>query len=245
MLRARDRAARTRYGREAKLEGMAWRDIPTVDLLEFLCHSDRFAVGGEPDPGPEAMRLPFGGGIRTAVVGRRVSPGRHVRCFDGVRAEELLRYQPQILAAPADTLRAAGEDAEPLDRGLIVFTGILEGPLRPADGSLFWSRYQVPMFEQFLGFDGELLAWECEAHEGLHIRESAAYFEAGVEGRILVSFLANARLPILRLDTGLTGRVVMERCACGVESPRLVELQRRVVRRPAVAAAALAAPALS
>jgi phenylacetate-coenzyme A ligase PaaK-like adenylate-forming protein len=55
--------------------------------------------------------------------------------------------------------------------------------------------------------------------------------------RLAVSFLANPRLPVLRLDTGLTGRLVGEACPCGAGAPRLVDLRRRAVRREVGAAA--------
>jgi len=32
-----------------------------------------------------------------------------------------------------------------------------------------WRAFRVPVFEQIIGPDGELLAAECEAHDGLHI----------------------------------------------------------------------------
>ena len=32
-----------------------------------------------------------------------------------------------------------------------------------------WDAFGVPVFEQCLGLDNELLAMECEAHDGLHL----------------------------------------------------------------------------
>jgi phenylacetate-coenzyme A ligase PaaK-like adenylate-forming protein len=143
-----------------------------------------------------------------------------------------------------DSLRAGAGHPSPLRNAVIAFTGILEGPLTPADGDALWRQYQVPVFEQFLGMDGELLAWECEIHHGLHVREEAALFECGDQDRLLVSFLANPRLPLLRLETGLTGRLVHDSCPCGEAAPRLVDVRRRTVRR-ATTAGAIAVAAVS
>lgn len=223
----------TRYAREYDRDAEGFDSLPRVDLLEFLCHTERFSVATE-KPQRERFFYPLGDAPRTAVIARRVEESRRVRRFSGLRAEGLAAYAPHVLAAPLDALRAARAESiphPPLRNALIVFSGVLEGPLTPEDSDDLWRRYQVPVFEQFLGIDGELLAWECEIHHGLHVRESAAHFEAAEEGRLLVSFLANPRLPVLRLETGLTGELVDEPCPCGESSPRLVDVRRRPVRR--------------
>jgi len=240
--------ANTRYAREYDPSADRFEQLPRVDLLEFLRHSDRYTAGNAIQA-RERLHYPLGEAPRTAVVAREVAETRRVRCFSGLRAEALRAFAPQSLAAPLDALRAAAEAPAhgPLRNAVIVFTGILEGPLTPEDGDRFWRRYQVPVFEQFLGLDGELLAWECEIHHGLHVRQDAAYFESCEEDRILVSFLNNSRLPVLRLETGLTGRLIAEPCPCGDEAPRLVDMRRLSVRRmgPMTATGAMAAAAVS
>ncbi len=226
----------TRYARGY---GQELAEVPVVDLLAFLCHPERYTV--EREAGPAARLVyPLGAAPRTAVVGRKVEESRRVRCFGSLHDAGLRGWAPQVLAAPLDALRAAGGEAPahgPLRNAVIVFSGILEGPLTAADGDALWARYQVPVFEQFLGFGGELLAWECEIHHGLHVREEAAEFEVLEGDRLAVSFLENPRLPVLRLETGLTGRLVREACPCGAGAPRLVDVRRRMVRREAGAAA--------
>lgn len=230
----RSAVTKTRYAREYDLEADRFEQLPKVHLLEFLRHSERYTVKNA-RPARERLYYPLGEAPRTAVVGRQVGETRRVRCFPGLQAEELRAFAPQSLAATLDALRAAAADAPghgPLRNAVIVFTGILEGPLTPEDGDHFWRRYQVPVFEQFLGIDGELLAWECEVHHGLHVRSDAAYFECCEPDRLVVSFLGNPRLPLLRLETGMTGRLIAESCPCGDASPRLVDVRRRSARQP-------------
>lgn len=170
-----------------------------------------------------------------------------MRCYPSLQDEGLREFAPQALAAPVDALRAGADLPSvfgPLRNAVIAFTGILEGPLTPEDGDRLWRQYQVPVFEQFLGMEGELLAWECEIHHGLHVREEAAFFEGGGQDRLMVSFLANPRLPMLRLETGMSGRLVEEPCPCGEPAPRLVDLRRRLVRKP-VSAVSMAIAAVS
>ena len=247
----RSAVAKTRYAREYDPGADRFEQLPTVDLLSFLRHSERYAVENA-RAARERLHYPLGEAPRTAVVSREVVETRRVRCFSGLRAEGLPAFAPQSLAAPLDVLRAAADAPEhgPLRNAVIVFTGILEGPLTPEDGDRFWRRYQVPVFEQFLGLDGELLAWECEIHHGLHVRQDAAYFESCEEDRLLVSFLNNSRLPLLRLETGLTGRLIAEPCPCGDVAPRLVDMRRRIpalTRRmgPMSATGAIAVAAVS
>jgi len=229
----------TRYAREYDCGIDGYAQLPRVDLLEFLCHTERFAVKNV-KRARERLFYPLGDAPRTAVVARKVEESRRVRRFSGLRAEGLAAFNPLVLGAPLDTLRAASSDTlshPPLRNALIVFTGVLEGPLTPEDSDDLWRRYQVPVFEQFLGLEGELLAWECEIHHGLHVREKAAHFESCEQERLVVSFLDNPRLPVLRLETGLAGRLIAEPCPCGDPSPRIVDMRRRSARRPLTAGA--------
>jgi hypothetical protein len=223
--------SQTRYARGYDPAIHRIENLPTVDLLEFLCHPERYA-GAKPKPVPERLHYPVGPAPRTAVIARSVEESRRVRCFQALHDPALHDFAPQALAAPLDALRAGAGDPAPLRNAVIAFTGILEGPLTPDDADLLWRQYQVPVFEQFLGMDGELLAWECEIHHGLHVREESAHFETIHDDRLLISFLANPRLPVLRLETGLTGRLVHDSCPCGEPAPRLVDLRRRTVKRP-------------
>lgn len=243
LLRVLDAAmAKTAYARGYRREELD--RLPKVDLLDFLRHTERYSVAKAAAP-REALLYPIGAAPRTAVVGRAVIETRRVQCFSALHSERFQAFAPQAIAAPLDAFRAAPAEPAPLRNAVIVFSGILQGPVTPEDGDRLWNRYQVPVFEQFLGMDGELLAAECEIHHGLHVREEAAEFESGEEERLLVSFLANPRLPLLRLETGLCGRLVEEPCPCGNPAPRLVDLRRRVVRPRAAAAKAFAAAAVS
>jgi hypothetical protein len=224
-------AGLTRYARDYDPEKMDHRELPAVDLLDFLCHPDRYTVEGKKVK-REKLVYPVGNAPRTAVVGREVEESRRVKCFRRMSDPALRQFAPHALAARLDVLRAAEfrGTKTPLRNALIVFSGILEGALTREDGDRLWEQYQVPVFEQFLGIDGELLAWECEVHQGLHVCEEAAYFERGEEDRLLVSFLSNPRLPVLRLDTGLAGRITDEPCACGAAGSRVVDMRRRTAR---------------
>jgi hypothetical protein len=67
--------------------------------------------------------------------------------------------------------------------------------LSTAERAWLWRAFRVPIFEQIVEPDGELLASECEAHDGLHIE-----------------------IPGLSWNGY---RIELSPCACGRKTPRL------------------------
>jgi hypothetical protein len=71
--------------------------------------------------------------------------------------------------------------------------------LSAAERAWLWRAFRVPAFEQIIEPDGELLAWECEAHHGLHIEIAGLNWDGyGVE---------------------------LSPCGCGRNTPRLTPAQ--------------------
>jgi hypothetical protein len=138
-------------------------------------------------------------------------------------SREIWNYESVAGTVPAlrrlaEAASESGLESTSLTRSLIIFTGFGREALTPEDRDLFWRVFQVPIFEQFLGPDGELLAIECEAHEGLHIRHDCR-FELQGSGELTAAVDGTAPW-----DTGLTACVTSEMCACGEPGPRLVEM---------------------
>ena len=131
-----------------------------------------------------------------------------------------------VLAGPVDVLTwlARQHPVTPPGYGAVAFTGIGQQALTPAHRDLLWATWQAPVFEQFRGFQGELLGAECEAFEGLHFDQEVAVWEerSGAGGELLVTSLTNLRHPTWRLATGRRGRVEHTACECGSTMPRVV-----------------------
>jgi hypothetical protein len=143
---------------------------------------------------------------------------------------DLERLAPEAVAAPVETLRALANLAirsdlvlPSLSYGAIALLGIGRDLVREDDHDLIWRAFRIPLYSQFRGFRGELLAADCELHEGLHILTESAVFEESDQGLLVTSF-GNLRHPVLRLASGLSARIVACRCPCGLKSPRLVAL---------------------
>jgi hypothetical protein len=56
-----------------------------------------------------------------------------------------------------------------LTHSIIVLASPTDPLLTPQQRDKLWRAFRVPVFEQIIGDRGELLAAECEAHDGLHI----------------------------------------------------------------------------
>jgi hypothetical protein len=216
---------------------MEIEQLPRVDLSDCLMHPEKYCNLDAPADREQRLFFPAGEPPRTAVIGRGFKQSMRVRCFRDYKDPKLGRFAPHTLAGPIDLVRALANAIEnravevpPFQNAIIAFTGILEGTLTEEDRDRFWRLFEVPVFEQFRGFAGELLAWECEAHQGLHIQEDAAIFETDAAGDLLVSFLNNPRYPVLRLATGLRAQIQQESCPCGSSVPRLLTLERRKVQ---------------
>ena len=129
--------------------------------------------------------------------------------------------------------RAAGTSRH---RALFIRIGLDEGLLSAMDREGLWYRHGVPMFEHLVGMDGELMAWECEAHRGLHVMEENAVFEL-VEGELLLTSLTDLLQPTIQTRTGWSAQIENEPCDCGRPGPRLTGLRELATANKLAAAA--------
>lgn len=133
---------------------------------------------------PVPIATPWGPGVRVAVLKPWFRVGSGARVFMEPSAGSLRRFGPGAVAGPVPALKelaqavldGAGFPA-PLQFGVLAFTGPTQAPLTASDRELFWRAFQVPVFEQYRGAHGELLAYECEAHEGLHLASESVLAE--------------------------------------------------------------------
>ena len=142
--------------------------------------------------------------------------------------------QQEILLL-TDAIETGGVKVGAGVRRLIVYAALGDALLTPELRERLWEAFELPVFEQLRGWEGELFGWECDAHDGLHVNRSAGIFEI-LEGELVVTSLEAVRSPVLRLRTGLEGRICEGVCPCGEVVPRFLPI--------AAAAAARKAPAV-
>lgn len=122
------------------------------------------------------------------------------------------------------------------DMAVVVFSGMDAGVLTEEQRDQIWAYYQVPLFEQLVGTDGNVIATECEVHAGLHISPAAVVLER-VDGEIVVTSLTDTEHPAIRVWSGLTGEIDGTPCECGRVEARLLGLEHSIRDRSAKAVA--------
>lgn len=210
----------------------ALQKLPCMDWAEFQGSPADFYNPAAPAPALQRLRYPTNHQIRTAVLGPRLVESASVRVFHPSWIDQIRAFRPEALAGPvavlmqlAEVARRAGEAIPTVTRAIVAFTGLEHGVLTDAGRDTLWQVFQVPIFEQYLGADGSLLAWECEAHEGLHTVEDNAIIEQSPDSELILTSLTDRRRPTIRLVTSLTARLHAGACECGQPGPRLISVR--------------------
>lgn len=221
--------------------------LPAVASPEFRSRPERFVNPQAARPAASALFCPLPGAERIAVLAGIFRAGRGIRVFPEPCRLNLIRFRPSVIAGPVAAVRRLADAAEDqgvpmpdVSHGIIVFSSPHWGFPSEEVRRLLWRVFEVPVFGQYLGLDGELLAWECEAHEGWHVRTEEAIFEVDAsrpDPELLVTSLGSLHRPLIRVTTGLSGRLERSTCGCGQTCLRLVGLRRRSLAAPAAPAA--------
>jgi hypothetical protein len=193
--------------------------------------------GNEPQAPLRELYWPLPPPARTAVLMAGFREHREVKVFSDEKRSGLIRFDPESLAGPVPELRRLAELVESRSirislpiHSMIAFSLLPQAFLSEEARDLFWRVFKVPVFSQILSPSCEVLAWECEAHEGYHVAGNSAIFETDYtsgEPELLVTSLVDRRRPVLRMATGIAARLEHAPCACGQTGPRLVEVRRR------------------
>jgi len=152
------------------------------------------------------FRYPMDPVPRTAVLAAcfrqpKLRPNYPVRIFPNGWSAEVSAFAPAAVAAPRGRLLglAAADRPPVLTHSVIALESRGDPLLSAAERAWLWRAFGVPVFEQVIGPDGSLLAFECEAHEGLHIEIPALSWEGC--------------------------QVAVSLCGCGRKTPRLTPAQ--------------------
>jgi hypothetical protein len=202
----------------------AWlRDAPVVTLRDLYQHRDAFR-NQLVSPAPADFRYPIQPGPRCVVLAAGFRANAQVTVIANWRDADLSCIAvTKAIAAPVAVLRRLAERRCELLYPLTAFTGPCHGVLSASDRDLLWDAFRVPVYEQFLGVGNELLAGDCDVHDGLHIRSGCARFDShGYE--LTLTSMVNLAYPVIRLATGLRGRIEDQTCACGRSGRKLFDL---------------------
>ena len=116
---------------------------------------------------------------RTAILAPGFQETKLARVFPGGWNDAADRFQPGSIAGPPDQLRRIARQGLRPQHSVVVLTYDGQEGLTSADRELFWKAFGVPVFEQLLSSGNELIAMECDAHDGLHLVGDFQDLEAG------------------------------------------------------------------
>jgi hypothetical protein len=146
--------------------------------------------------------------LRRAKLPGNITLASSTRIFREGWGVEAAKYEPAAIAATHRQFQdLMGWRIPSLTHAVIVLSRPEERRLREEERERLWRAFGVPVFEQIIGVHGELLAAECEAHDGLHVES-----------------------PFPQLDDEA---LCDTRCPCGRTTPRIgvvegVEAERRL-----------------
>jgi len=206
--------------------------LPRLSQAEFHAAPWEFHNLEAPPAAPQRLWSPTSTRLRAAVLAPNFGETELVRVFDPNRTQDTRRFGPDLIAAPLKVLvqwAGRGGHLPRVERAIVAFTGPEDGALPENVRDLIWQTFEVPVFEQRLGADGSVLAWECEAHAGLHIVEQNVVLEQGLNRELILTSLTDRCHPVLRLIAGVSGTIETEPCGCGRAEPRVVDLSDGLV----------------
>lgn len=109
--------------------------------------------------------------------------------------------------------------------------------LFPGQRSVISEAFGAPVFDQYGCNEVNLVASECDRHDGWHYAMEASFVEildehgdpvpTGQVGRIVATSLDNRTMPFVRYDTGDLGALDPSPCSCGRGLIRLRSLKGR------------------
>ena len=117
---------------------------------------------------------------RTAILVPGFQSAGDLRVFSQGWDHSVERFAPAAVAGTFEQLLGLVRCRLNLTHAVICLSWTYDGLLSAAQRDLLWTGLGVPIFEQFLGPGNVLLAYECEAHGGLHT--TSAYTGPTVDG---------------------------------------------------------------
>ena len=170
------------------------------------------------------------------------APFDHVRSYADDRWHEIPSFAPQILAGDVKRLIRISHHIfrgtmtfSSLDRAVFALTRVGQVPIEDDQRERLWRAFQAPVYELYVDEEAGMLAGECEAYSGWHVRHSKLRFDLRT-GAILLQKHGLAASPV---PTGLTSQGLDGCCACGDPSPLLRNV-RSVQAQPILVLTAIA-----
>lgn len=122
-----------------------------------------------------AFSHPMAAATRTVILEplfRRTSNCQYVNPSHPDALRRIGELRPAVIAGRLDSVLELAGGISP-SHAIVIFTEEGHRCLTDADRDALWRGFRVPVFEQVITSEGKLAAWECEAHEGMHLTDGA------------------------------------------------------------------------
>ena len=146
-------------------------------------------------------------------------------------AQKLIRFQPTILLAYANTLGLFARYVKAVNiegispKGIICSAEVLTEENR----SLIEQTFGCPVYNRYGSREFAVIASECERHKGMHVNAENLYIEVlasgngsgDKDGEIVITDLRNYAMPMIRYQTRDMGYLKSSDCDCSRGLPLL------------------------
>jgi len=146
----------------------------------------------------------------------------------------IAKYKPNVVASYASILLELAKkvsenpDLLPEKPRYVASFGEM---LTPSMRRFIESALECEVYDRYGGGEIGAVALECHRHDGMHVHCESAIVEivdgdgnalpSGEYGRVIITDLLNYNMPFIRYEIGDRGMLVRDKCACGLETPRL------------------------
>jgi hypothetical protein len=188
---------------------------------------------GTKTPASRVLPFPAAPQLRTALLSE-------LKCFDAIafysqsRWRQVDAYAPHILAGKTADLSAFAQmcfagtcGAGTINTGVFALTEAGDDPLSDSTRLMLWRAFRAPVQEVFIDRSSGVLASECEARSGWHIRHRELRFNLQTSQIVLQK---NGRTGN-SVSTGLMASGLDGTCPCGDDAPLIRDI-RRAQHRP-------------
>ncbi|WP_029038376.1 phenylacetate--CoA ligase family protein [Salinimicrobium xinjiangense] len=152
--------------------------------------------------------------------------------------DEISRFQPSILKGYLSSLIEFAHFIEKNNLNTLkpeVLSSTTE-TLLPHNREFLQKIFKAPIFDQYGCGEINGIAYECSAHDGLHITEEHCIVEIqnngsnviqGESGNLVITNLDNYVMPVIRYENGDRSSLSTKKCSCGINHSRLNSIEGR------------------
>lgn len=210
-----------------------WRDSP------FVIEGDRVSLASDPRESPssalaqlkQVLHARFGVENQTL----RADPTLMTEQEMAKVYERLRSFKPHVVISYVSTLYMFAQylEANRL-RGVAPRSVIVSSEtLYPHQRDLMERAFGCRVYNRYGLSETGIVAIECPVREGLHLNQEILHMEHVPDAfgytQLVVTDLINRGMPLLRYETGDTGRLIEEGCSCGRGLIRIGDLSGRII----------------